>query len=148
MSQTLIQIADAVAAELNSPAFQPRIAEAFRAERVYLPDFELQDLKQLKVVVIAAASPQQEFATREMNQAEYGIEIGIQKKVSSTSPEELDPLLAFAGEIGSFLRRRELAAFPEAVPIRLQNDPAYEADLLYERRQFASVIEITYQVLE
>jgi len=139
----VIDIADAVAAELNAaPAgtFDP----AFTAVRRVLPEFELSDLAELRVTVVPKAV-EISGSTRSVGQFDCRIDIGVQKKLGKDLDTEVATLCGLMDAIAGFLRRRPLAAAPHAAWVRTQNDPVYAPEHLAEQRTFTSVLTVTYR---
>ena len=137
-----IDIADAVVAELAGGAF----SQSFTPERRVLPEYELADLKDLRVTVVPAAV-ETSGASRTLSQHDVRIDVGIQKKLGKNLDTEVASLLGLVDEIAEFLKRRPLQAAPYAAWIRTANEPIYAADHLAERRLFTSVLSVTYRVM-
>ena len=138
-----VQIADAVTAELAAGVLSQPIAPVRRV----LPEFELADLKDLRVTVVPA-SIEIEGASRALSRYDVHIDIGIQKKLGKNLDTEVADLCDLVEEIAEFLKRRPLAATPYAVWVRTANDPIYAADHLAEQRVFTSVLSITYRAMK
>ncbi len=139
----VIDIADAVAAELNAaPAgtFDP----AFTAERRVLPEFDLPDLAALKVSVVPKAV-ETESATRAATRFDCQVDVGVQQKLGKDLDTEVAVLCTLVEEIAGYLRRRPLAAVPHARWVQSQNDPVYAPEHLAEQRTFTSVLTVTYR---
>lgn len=135
----LINIADAVAAELNNAV----LSYEFTAEVNLKPEFELKDLKTLKVTVVPK-SLKFSGATRQESAKEIQIDIGIQKKTAA--PEVLSALLQLVEEIAGIFDRKRLVEYPKAVCIGIENDPVYDPEHLRQYRQFTSVITLKFRV--
>ena len=147
----LIEIADAVVAELNDagPGRFGSWPDSVAAVRAYQPQFDLKDMAELHVTVVPGSwdtSP----LDRSGDQDDYAVQIGVQKKLSdgSDTDAEVDDLAGLVREIADFLKRRPLPLAPGAVWIRTQNNPFLLAEHLEELRQFTSVLAVTYRVLE
>jgi len=138
-----IDIADAVVTELAGGAF----SQSFTPERRVLPEYELADLKDLRVTVVPAAV-ETSGASRTLSQHDVRIDIGIQKKLGRNLDTEVAQLAGLVDEIAEFLKRRPLQAAPYAAWIRTANEPIYAADHLAERRLFTSVLSVTYRVMK
>jgi len=138
-----IDIADAVVAELASGAFSQSITPVRRV----LPEYELADLKDLRVTVVPAAV-EITGASRTLSQHDVRIDIGIQKKLGKALDTEVAQLAGLVDEIAEFLKRRPLQAAPHAVWVKTANEPIYAADHLAQQRTFTSVLSITYRVLK
>jgi len=138
-----IDIADAVVAELAGGAFSQPITPVRRV----LPEYELADLKDLRVTVVPAAV-EITGASRTLSQHDVRIDIGIQKKLGKNLDTEVAQLCGLVDEIAEFLKRRPLQATPYATWVKSANEPIYAADHLAEQRTFTSVLSITYRVLK
>lgn len=143
MASTAVQIADAVAAELNGHAF----SVAFTAERRLLPSYELKELDAVKVTVVPRAIESQ-AASRTLHQCDHQVDVGVQKKLTGEIDMEVPPLMALVEEIVEFLARRKLAAVPDVLWLRCANDPIYSPQHLNEQRTFVSVLTLTYRVMK
>jgi len=141
----IIDIADAVVAELNDHAF----SQAVTAQRLYRPVFELPDMKTLHVSVVPKGVEMQ-GASRTLIQHDYQIDVGVQKKLP-TSPSgdnaEIDTLMALVEEVADFFRQRRLQAMPNVVWVKTENQPVYSPEHLEQLRQFTSVLTLTFRVL-
>jgi len=138
-----IDIADAVVTELAGGAFSQPITPMRRV----LPEYELADLKDLRVTVVPAAVGI-ETASRTLSQHDVRIDIGIQKKLGKDIDTEVAQLCGLVDEIGEFLKRRPLQAAPSAAWVKLANEPIYAADHLAEQRTFTSVLTLIYRVIK
>ena len=140
---TIIDIADAVAAELAGGEF----SESFTPERRVLPDYELADLKDLRVTVVPRGV-EISGASRALCQHDFQIDVGVQKKVGTDLDAEVAELLGLVEEIAEFLKRRPLAAVPQVCWVKTANEPVYAPDHLAEKRLFTSVLTVTYRLLQ
>ncbi|MCK4982264.1 MAG: hypothetical protein KAS17_05025 [Victivallaceae bacterium] len=135
----LIDIADAVAVVLNNA----ELSQEFTAEVNLKPEFELKDLKNLKVTVVPKSL---KFlgTIRQKSGKEVQIDIGVQKKTAD--PEQLATLLQLVEEIAGVFDRKRLAEYSKAVCIGIENDPIYDPEHLRQYRQFTSVITLKFRV--
>jgi hypothetical protein len=141
----IIDIADAVAGELNA-APPGTFSAPFTALRRVLPQFDLPDLAQLKVVVVPK-SILATASTRSATLLDATIDIGVIRKLGQDLDSEVADLSDLVDQIGTYLRQRPLAGAPAAVWVRMQNDPVYAPDHLAEQRTFMSVLGVVYRVL-
>jgi hypothetical protein len=139
---TIVQIADAVVAALNAGAF----AEPFTAERLFQPVFELADMQRLHVSVVPRSIATQ-GATRGAGFFDYAVDVGIQRKLDTDTPEEIESLLAFVEEIADYLRTTRLEDASGATWLKTENVPVYSSEHLDQLRQFTSVLTVTYRVM-
>ncbi len=105
-------IADAVAAELAGGTFSQPIDPLRRV----LPEYELSDLKDLRVTVVPA-SIQIEGTSRALSQHDVRIDIGIQKKLGKTIDAEVAQLCELVDEVVEFLKEpQKFAALGARIP--------------------------------
>jgi hypothetical protein len=135
----LINIADAVAAELNNA----ELSQEFTATVNLKPEFELKDLKNLKVTVVPK-SLKFTGALRHESAKEVQIDVGAQKKTAD--PEQLAVLLQLVEEIAGIFDRKRLAQYQKAVCIGIENEPIYDPEHLRQFRQFTSVVTLKFRV--
>jgi hypothetical protein len=138
----VIDIADTVAAELAGGEF----SQAFTPERKLLPEYEIADLKNLRVTVVPKAV-EASGGSRSASQLDVQVDIGIQKKIGSDLEAEVATLLGVVDEVVRFLTRRPLSALSNVAWVGLANDPIYAPDHLASQRVFTSVLTVTYRVL-
>lgn len=137
----ITDIADAVVADLNAGSF----SQSFNAERDYLPVFELDDIKDLRVTVVPKGIAIQATG-RNSNQHDVEIDIAVQKKLTKTDATEIDPLMALVEEIADRFRFKRFTS-PDAVWIRTQNEPVYAQEHLDQFRVFTSLLTLTFRII-
>lgn len=134
----ILHLADAVTRELNAHRF----AEPFRAERGYLPTYDLAELDQLRVTVV----PSQEegrLDARHTSRHEYTIDVAIQCKPRDITPLYLDPLVRLTQEIADHFRFDTEPGGASLVAPRVRI--LYLTEHLQKQRQFTSVLSLTFQ---
>ena len=139
-------IADAVATELGA-APPGTFSQPFAAERNVLPEFDLEDLADLKVTVVPK-SVEITGSTRAASQYDIAVDIGVQKKLDSDLDGEVAALGTLVDEMADYLRGRTLDQAPFAVWVRIGNDPVYAPEHLAQRRVFTSVLTVTYRAMK
>ena len=139
----VMDIADAVVTELTGGEFSQSISP----QRRVLPEYELSDLKDLRVTVVPKGV-EITGSTRTLAQHDVRIDIGIQKKIGKSTDTDVTVLLGLVDELAEFLKRRPLAAAPWAVWVKTDNEPIYAPDHLAENRTFTSVLTLTYRVFK
>ncbi len=137
----LIQVADAVKAELEAGTF----SQQFTAQRAYRPAFDLADLNTLRVTVVPK-SVDVFNASRRADHFDCVIDIGIQKRVNPENTQSVDAMADFVAGVVDFLRHRALSQMPDAAWLRIRNEPVWVPEHLDEHRTFTSVVEVTYRV--
>ncbi|MBX3356434.1 MAG: hypothetical protein KF724_12130 [Phycisphaeraceae bacterium] len=145
---TITDIADAVAARLNAGTF----SMPFTAVRRYQPVYALDELATLRVSVVPR-SLAIVGASRQTSQVDAQIDIGVQKRLSSSpaSPAsdeaEIDALLGLVEEIADWMRFARLPTTPEAVWVGVAQEPVVAGEHLEQHRQFTSILTVTYRML-
>jgi len=137
----IADIADAVVAELNAGSFSVPLT----AERLYRPDFELPDMKDLHVSVVPHGL-EMSTAGRALSQHDVQIDLAVQKKLDAADNAEIDALMGLVEELAEFLRTKR--QFGDAVWVRTENSPVYSQEHLGELRQFTSVLTATLRVVK
>jgi hypothetical protein len=140
VSATILDIADAVVAQLNATAFSQPVT----AERHYQPQFELSEMTELRMSVVPR-SVTSKGLDRSRDSFDYRIDVAVQQKLDPT-PGNLDALMALVEEIADHFRSEPLAGYPQARSTEVENVPVYSLEHLDEFRQFTSVITLTYRV--
>src|SRR4051794_4002799 len=131
-----IDIADAVVAALNTAA-NGTFGQAFSAARAYRPQFDLVELKTLRVTVVPKALEITSLS-RTANQNDVAVDVAVQKKVTVGDLAELDGLMALVEEIGDYFRFKRLPAFPTALWTKTENNPVYAPEHLEQKQVFTS----------
>ena len=148
----IIDIADAVVAELNAAAGEDEKSEdrvfnqAFTAARAYLPRYELAEMDELHVTVVPKGM-EIEASSRTLAQHDYSIDIAVQQRIAGDDQSDMDGLMGLVEEISDFFRQRRLTEYPDAIWIKTANVPIYAPDHLDQMRQFTSVLTLTFRVL-
>lgn len=138
----IIEIADAVVADLNAATFVPD----FKATREYVPAAELPDMTTLRVSVVPkglAAEP----ASRAALATTYQVDIGVQKKLPTGAAAKkagADALMLLVQKIVAFVNRRKPTA-AGVIWVATENDPIFSPEHFEEFGQFLSVITVSYE---
>lgn len=150
MSQALlIDLADALVSELNAEAANPgggSLGETFVSQRFYRPQFELPELKELKVSVVPKGITITSLG-RTSNQNDAAVDVAVQKKVDPADAAELDGLMLLVEKIADFFRLRRLTEMPTAAWIKAENVPVYSTEHLEQHRVFTSVLTLTFMIV-
>lgn len=142
----VIDIADAVAAELNA-APPGTFSQSFTAQRRVLPEFDLEGLADLRVTVVPR-SVEITGSTRSASQYDITVDIGVQRKLGKDLDAEVAALSSLVDAIRDYLRRRPLVSLPWATWVSIANEPVYSPEHLAEQRVFTSVLTVTYRALK
>ena len=136
-----VDIADAVVSALNAQTF----SQAFTAARLYVPRETLEELKTLAVSVV----PESVVATRHDRAAfeeDYRVVVAIRKKLTGDAPADVDPYVLLTQEIADYLRANRPPLYSDAAPVAVEIDPFFVPDQLDTKRQFTSLLTVTYQL--
>lgn len=138
-------VADAVVAELNgAPA--GTFAQAFAAARHYRPQFDLAELKTLRVSVVPKGIAITGLM-RSANQHDVSVDVAVQKKVNPADSAELDGLMTLVEQIADYFLLRRLTALPTALWTKTDNVPVYAPEHLEQKQVFTSVLTFTFRVV-
>lgn len=138
----IVQTADALVAEINAAT----LPQPANAQRHYRPQFDLAELKTLRVSVVPK-SIAITGAGRNSNQHDVSVDVAVQKKLATEALAEIDALMELVQAIADALRLRRLAAMPEALWLRTENAPVYAPEHLEQQRVFTSVLTLTYRIV-
>ena len=139
---TLIAIADAVVESLNGASF----SQSLTAERHYQPVFDLPEMVDLHVSVVPK-SIEVLASSRNQNQHDYAIDVGVQQKVADDT--EADALMTLAEEIADHFRlgRVQVTGVGSVPVLKVATEPVFAPEHLTEKRLFTSIITLTFRVL-
>lgn len=153
MTETLLNIADAVVAELNTVVLPsstlPGVSELPGAERLYLPRFELPEMVDLHVSVVPKSIDIGQ-AARTVTRSDHQIDIAVQQRTDPQDLNEVDPLLQLMGMIEAHFRGsggRRLTSFPGAAWVGSRFEPIFAIEHLQTLRQFTSVLTLSFRCL-
>jgi len=138
-------IADAIVTELNA-APSGTFAQPFTAARHYRPQFDLAELKTVRVSVVPKGIAITGLM-RSANQNDVSVDVAVQKKVTEGDTAELDGLMLLTEQIADFFRLRRLTALPEALWTKTDNVPVYSPEHLETKQVFTSVLTFTFRVV-
>ena len=138
----LLLIADAVVESLNTES----LSQEFTAERHYQPVFDLPEMVDLHVSVVPKGI-EVLVSSRNQNQHDYAIDIGIQQKVADDA--QADVLMSLAEEIADHFRRGrvQIEGIGSIPVLKVGTEPVFAPEHLTEKRIFTSIITLTFRVL-
>ena len=139
---TVLHVADSVVATLNAAS----LSLPLQAERHYVPDFDLADMKTLTVSVVPRDVTVAAVA-RDRLAYDAAVDIAVQKKFEKGDNAEIDPLLNLVEEIADLFRLRRLDSFPEAIWSQTEHRVIYSPEHWVELRQFTSLLTLTFRVV-
>ena len=137
---TILDIADAVVAELNGGSF----GLPFTATRAYIPRFDLEEMATLRVTVVPKGV-QITRGSRGKDQHDYRVDVGVQQKFEQEDAAELDSLMGLVEQIADHFRSLALETDPEAVCVAVENGPVYAQEHMREGRLFTSILTLTFR---
>lgn len=141
MAQDHRTIADAVVTALNGHTF----TASFTATRGYAVQRKREDLTTLTVTVIPAAVDRSRL-TRAKVQADYAVDVSVQKAIDQTDLDSQDTIIDLADEIRLWLKDQALTAFEAARYLRDEEVPGAEAGYLPEHILAFSVMSALFRV--
>lgn len=138
---TVLQIADSVTAQINAAA----LSQPLQAERLYVPNFDLEEMNQLRVSVVPRELT---ILALDRTSSKYNtrIDIAVQRKFDSGSNAEIDPLVALVEEIADLFRLKRLDSMPEARCVQVEHPVIYSHEHWEQYRQFTSLLTLTFQL--
>ncbi len=139
---SVLDIAEAVAHQLSSS----ELCVPFVASTSLRPVYTLEELGTIRVTAVPKAMEMTSLS-RETSQFDFTIDVGIQRQVVPEDAEDLRPLVALTTEIFTLLQGRPLLDYPEAVVVKVTNDPIYIPTHLDTLRQYTSVVTITFRLM-
>jgi len=139
---TLLAIADAVVESLNAAS----LSQTLTSERHYQPVFDLPEMSDLHVSVVPKGI-EVLASSRNQNQHDYAIDIGVQQKVADDT--EADGLMTLAEEIADHFRlsRVQITGIGSIPVLKVATEPIFAPEHLTEKRVFTSIITLTFRVL-
>lgn len=160
--QDTLAIAEAVVAAVNGDDCRAFLAAAlgdgnvpkFKAQRCYVPKFELAVMDKLAVLVAAAEDDRARFDLQRIKH-EHKIHVAVAQRFSKTdgtglSPvdqKQFDALVSLAAVFGEWfeseveLPGRESAQLVAAY----QHKPLYDPEMLYKNHQLLSLVTLTFR---
>jgi len=146
----VVQIAQAIADELNAAqAADPAVfSQQFAATRVYDYTRDLEDTVTLRVDVVPEHH-EDEPLTRQAWKGTAVVSVAVRQKVVAEDLDQVDALTYLVGQLRDFWTcpPRPLADMPGAKPVKRKIVYPYLASKLRSPAQFASVLELTYNLV-
>ncbi len=113
----------------------------YNAELLFVPEFELHELEEMKIVVVPIAAEFKSLS-RASHEELLKVQIGILKRCTE---DDVSELLDFSQDLGlSFLNKK----IDKATCLSVTFNPIYSAEHLRERNQFTSVIELSFKLVK
>lgn len=140
----MIQIADAVVAELFAGSFPEELAP----ERRFRPQYRVDQLEALRTTVVPAGLTRS-GGTRQGAIREVRIDVALQQRLPSNAEQadtRIGELIALIEAVAAYLHRRTFAE-PPATCTDAELDPVYAPEHLEQHNAFTGVIRLTYRIL-
>lgn len=135
-----VQVADAIAAELNDP--DRSWANEFVAERSWHPVYRPADLEQLRVAVVPLTIGQEQF-DRARDRFTFTVVIDFQRKVDPEDRESLDALDVLAEQVHDYFRSaHRLTGLPAWEVTEARRPDVYSLEMLHAERAWETLIEV------
>jgi hypothetical protein len=115
------------------------------AERLYVPNFDLEDMKELRVSVVprdVELLPHD----RAHNRYHCRVDVAVQKKFSKGTNEEIDPLVDLVEKIADEFRLKRLVSFQAARCVKAEHAVLYSSEHWEQLRQFTSLLTLTFEL--
>lgn len=141
MPAKILQLADALKADLNTASDAGAFSQTFVATRKHRPRFKREDMATLHVTVMPGAIDMTPVDRTE-DRHEYVIAVGVQKTFSSEA--DLDAMTLLVEEISDYIRNHRLTGHEEVTRIRTTNNPLLIDEHLQSMEQFTSFLNVTY----
>lgn len=145
---TDVKIAKGVVTHLGGGTY----SQTFTAVRAYVPQYELEDLDTLRVVVVAASDTFTRGSRGASNNHDVEVHVAVMKRPPATvlpGADETawtDALRYLVEEVGDRCLTIALTD-PPVRCARVVNDPIWAPEHLRERRQFTSLLRLTFHLL-
>lgn len=143
----VVDIARAVTNLLKATTFSMPVT----AERYYLPEFDLKDIRDIRVSVVPAELDE-ELLDRARDQAEYTIHVAVQQRVIKHDPpgidnDKIDALMHLVEEIDDLFRHKRLVGYDQALWAKTENKPIFDPKHLKEHGLFTSLLAFTFRLV-
>lgn len=140
---TILQVADSVVARINGAALSREVA----AERLYVPNFELTEMKTLRVSVVPS---ELKIGPHDRTTSRYHakVDVAVQQKFEAGSNAEIDPLVSLSEEIADLFRLQRLPSLPAARCTEVEIPVLYSAESWEQMRLFTSVMTLTFMFVK
>jgi len=139
----ILNVADAVVAEVNAAA----LSQAVQAVRLYVPSFELPDMKDLHVSVVPRELHVRGL-DRGRNHYQADIDLAVHKKFKVGDAAEIDPLVLLVEEIGELFKLKRLTSYPAAIWTGTDHQVLYSQEHWDQLRQFTSLLTLSFKVAQ
>ena len=139
MPAAIVQLADAVVADLNAATF----SQAFVAARAYIPRWKLEELATIRVTVVPKDDVG-ERASRAQWQEDYQLDVAIQQRLGANETAQMDALVLLGQELADYFKSRNPAG-DLATLVAVAFAPLFDPDHLEKHKTLTTVINLTFR---
>ena len=139
MPAAIVQLADAVVADLNAASF----SQPFTAQRSYLPRWKLEELATIRVTVVPKDDVG-ERASRAQWQEDYQLDVAIQQRLGANETAQMDALVLLGQELADYFKSRNPAG-DLATLVAVAFAPLFDPDHLEKHKTLTTVLNLTFR---
>ena len=139
MPAAIVQLADAVVADLNATTF----SQPFTAQRSYLPRWKLEELATIRVTVVPKDDVG-ERASRAQWQEDYQLDVAIQQRLGANETAQMDALVLLGQELADYFKSRNPAG-DLATLVAVAFAPLFDPDHLEKHKTLTTVLNLTFR---
>ena len=139
MPAAIVQLADAVVADLNAATF----SQPFTAQRSYLPRWKLEELAAIRVTVVPKDDVG-ERASRAQWQEDYQLDVAIQQRLGANETAQMDALVLLGQELADYFKSRNPAG-DLATLVAVAFAPLFDPDHLEKHKTLTTVLNLTFR---
>ena len=139
MPATIVQLADAVVADLNAATF----SQPFTAQRSYLPRWKLEELATIRVTVVPKDDVG-ERASRAQWQEDYQLDVAVQQRLGASETAQMDALVLLGQELADYFKSRNPAG-DLATLVAVAFAPLFDPDHLEKHKTLTTVLNLTFR---
>ena len=139
MPAAIVQLADAVVADLNAATF----SQPFTAQRAYLPRWKLEELATIRVTVVPKDDVG-ERASRAQWQEDYQLDVAIQQRLGANETAQMDALVLLGQELADYFKSRNPAG-DLATLVAVAFAPLFDPDHLEKHKTLTTVLNLTFR---
>jgi hypothetical protein len=139
MPAAIVQLADAVVADLNAATF----SQPFTAQRSYLPRWKLEELATIRVTVVPK-DDMGERASRAQWQEDYQLDVAIQQRLGANETAQMDALVLLGQELADYFKSRNPAG-DLATLVAVAFAPLFDPDHLEKHKTLTTVLNLTFR---
>ena len=139
MPAAIVQLADAVVADLNAATF----SQPFTAQRSYLPRWKLEELATIRVTVVPKDDVG-ERASRAQWQEDYQLDVAIQQRLGANETAQMDALVLLGQELADYFKSRNPTG-DLATLVAVAFAPLFDPDHLEKHKTLTTVLNLTFR---